>query len=37
LHPYLLDDQPQQSLALVEVERFDPVGGLLGEVADALT
>ena len=32
----LLDDQAEQSLALVEVERVDSVGGLLGEVGDAL-
>ena len=36
LDAYLLDDQAEQSLALVEVERVDPVCGLLGEVGDAL-
>jgi hypothetical protein len=36
VHADLLDDQAQQSLLLVEVERVDPVGGLVGEVADPL-
>jgi len=36
VHADLLDGQAQQSLTLVEVERVDPVGGLLGEVGDPL-
>jgi hypothetical protein len=32
----LFDDEPEQALALVEVERVDAGGGLVGEVADAL-
>ena len=32
----LLDDQAQQSLTLIEVERVDLVGGVFGEVGDPL-
>ena len=35
MHADLFDDQAEQSLALLEVEPVDSVGGLRGEVGDA--